>query len=801
MFVARACGGWHRGTGPVRAAASPKSVIPDFRLAWRMSRRGRGSTLVTVGMLAVAMAGTLTLFTVLTAATTLWPDFPQRERLARIYGTNPRLGAERDTIPLASFTQWAPQIATLEAISAYAADDREVENLPDASVQAVTRGYFESFGVPPLAGRVLQFDDETGAAAPAVVGERLARLKFGDPARALGQFVVVGDESFTIVGVMRRDFWFPTASVQVWIPLASNGLRDRRVTGLGLLRHGRTWSEARMELAVLAQHRDRPAAAIGWSLRPIPLNEDQQLRTRNGMIGLLGPALVVLLIACVNAANLMLSRGVERENEFAIRLALGASRGRIGRQLLVEGAVIASLAAAVGALLSLWGLRIFRSLVGGFSVAVADRIVFSSATLLATIVVALATPILVAIVPAMTASRRRPISALTGVATSRRGARAYGARDMLVFVEVALASVLVVLALMLFRLFDELHRIRPSYDPGPIVVASVGSDVRAADLSAMIERARNIPAITSVATIKGSLLPVDGAGRSSASMSGSQTDVPCSVVEVSGDYFRTLQLPMVTGRGFDADTGADSGVAVASVTLADRLWGGRFLPTVPLTLNGGIVRKVEIIGVAADALPPNRLGWNSSILYVQRDPAGGGPVSLLARAVGPASAVIQPLSRALSAAGDSHRLHVRPLADAVAFKPRDSALVSGVLMLFSTLALGLAAGGIFAVSRHSVLQRTREFGVRLALGATRGGLMWLVIARDLKLVAVAIVVAAAGTLAVTRVTFVELVTLAVDDPTFWIGTLVTLGGVSTAACYAAASRLSRLEPMKALRDL
>jgi putative ABC transport system permease protein len=765
-----------------------------------MFLRGRGASLLTVAMLAVAMASTLTLYTVLTATTTLWPDLPERKQLARIYASNPRLGAERDTIPLASFAEWAPQLATFEAVAAFADDGRSVDDAPDVQAQAVSSEYFEVFRVLPIAGRTFNRTDDA-AGRSAVIGERFARRKFGTSADAIGKSIGLDHDTFTIVGVMPRDFYFPTPSAQVWITLRMIGPAERRVMGVGRLRGGRQWSEAVAELSAVAQRGIGSASAIGWTLRPIPLDEDQQLRTRNGLIGLLGPSLLVLLIACVNATNLMLTRGVERDSEFAVRLALGASRGRIVRQLLVEGAVVAAIAAAAGATLSVWGIRIFRSLVAGFNSTMAERIAFTNTTLVGAIVIAIATPIAVSALPALAASRRRTPSTLSAAVGSGRTTSGYGPRDILVFAEMALASVLVVMALMVFRLYGELQSLRPSYDPKPVAVASIGADVGATKLAAMVDRARAVPGVVAVATIKGPLLPIDRAAQGVVSVSGKELPVPCSVAEISPDYFRTLQLPIVLGRSFANDMG--NGVAIASVALAERLWGSRRLPADRVTLTaGGRTRQLEIIGIAAETLAPNRLlEASSGSLYLPRDPTTGGPANLLARVSGAASSVLEPLSEAVSERAATHPFRVRPLADVVGYNPRDTVLVSGLLAMFSTLALILAAGGIFAVSRHVVLQRTREFGIRLALGATSKGLIRMVVSREMKLVGLGVAVAAGGTLAVTYFTFIEMWRLAVSDPFFWTRLLLALAGVSTIACYAAARRISRLEPMDALRDL
>lgn len=757
--------------------------------------------MLTVAMLAVAMAGTLTLYAVLTATTTLWPDLPAREQLARIYASNPRLGAERDAIPLASFTAWAPQLATFEAVAAFADGDRPVDDAPDIQVQAVSSRYFEVFQVVPIAGRTLSRTDDAGGRF-AVLGERFARLRFGTSADAIGKPIELGRDTFTIVGVMPRGFYFPTPSAQVWIPMAAIGYAEQRVMGVGRLRPGRQWSEAAAELSAVAQRTNGSASAIGWTLRPIPLDDDEQLRTRNGVIGLLGPALLVLLIACVNSTNLMLSRGVERDREFAVRLALGASRGRIVHQLLVEGTVVATIAAAAGVTLSVWGIHIFRALVAGFNSPMAESIAFTNTTLVGAIVIAIATPIAVSALPALAASRRRTPSTLSGVVGSGRATAGYGPRDVLVFAEMALASVLVVMALMVFRLYGELQSIRPSYDPEPVAVATIGADVGATKLAAMVERARAVPSVVAVATIKGPLLPIDRAGRGVVSVSANAIPVACSVAEISPDYFRTLQLPIVLGRSFANDMGPASGVAIASVTLAERLWGSRGLPAERVTLTvGGRTRQLEIIGIAGEALAPNGLlEASSGSLYLPHDPTTGGPGNLLARVSGAASSVLEPLSEAVSERAGTHLVRVRPLADVVGHNPRDTVLVSGLLAMFSTLALILAAGGIFAVSRHAVLQRTREFGIRLALGATSKGLIQMVVSREMKLVGVGIAVAAGGTLAVTYFTFIEMWRLAVSDPFFWTRLLLALAGVSTVACYAAARRISRLEPMDALRD-
>jgi len=776
-------------------------VIADLRLAWRMFVRGRGSSVLTVAMLAVAMAGALTLFSVLTALTTIWPELPRREQLARIYASNPRFGVERDAIPLGTFSEWASQLATFQEVAAFADDGRRVDIASGVQAQAVTSRYFEVFRVQPVAGRVLGESDD-GSTRSAVLGERLARVKFGTPADAIGKSIDLGRDNYAVVGVLPRDFYFPTPSVQVWIPLDRDSSPERRIMGVGRLRDGRTWSEAAAELSAAAQNRSGPLAVLGWTVRAIPLNEDQGVRTRNGVIGLLGPAVIVLLIACVNATNLMLSRGIEREGEFSVRLVLGASRGRIVRQLLVESAVLVTVATAAGVLLSLWGIRVFQSLVAGFDSAAADRLVFTNSALLASAAIAIATPMIVSIVPALVASRRRLPSASSGVVRSRSDRSGYGPRDLLVFAEVALASVLVVTALMVFRLFGELQSVHPSYDPTPVAIADVGADVRAAGLGALIEQARAVPGIVAVATIKGPLLSTDRTARGVLSRARSETHLPCSVSEVSPDYFLTLQLSIVAGRTFDADVRPESGVAIASVNLAERLWGGRGLPASPVTLTtGGRTRQLEIIGIAAEATAPNRLvGLTGGSLYLPHDPSSAGPVSILARSTSAASSMVQPLSRALSRAVGQDQLRVRPLAEAIGFDPRDTVLVRGLLAMFSLLALTLAAGGIFAVSRHSVLQRTREFGIRLALGATSSGLVRMVMGRDMKLIAAAVALATAGTLAVTRFAFVELLRLSISDPFFWIRVLLAHGVVSTIACYTAARGISRLEPMDALRD-
>jgi putative ABC transport system permease protein len=605
-------------------------VITDLRLAWRMFLSGRGASLLTVAMLAVAMAGTLTIFTVLTAISTLWPDVPERERLARIYASNPRVGAERAEALLDSFAQWAPQLTTFETVAAFASDDRTVDATSDAAVQVVTSRYFDVFQIPPIAGRVLSGADARNGARTAVVSERLARLKFATPGEAIGKSIDLDRDTYTIVGVMPRDFYFPVPSVQIWIPLAMDGSPDRRVIGIGRLRTGKTWSEAAAELSAVARHDSGSAAAIGWTIRPIPLDEDQRLRTRNGLIGLLGPALVVLLIACVNATHLMLSRGVERDGEFAVRLALGASRGRIVRQLLVEGAVVAMVAGAAGATLSVWGIRVFRSLVASFSGPTAARLAFTDSTLLAAIAIAIATPVAVSVLPALAASRRHPPSALSGVVRSGRGRSGYGWRDVLVFAEVALASVLVVMVLMIFRLCGELQSLRPSYDPTPVVVANIGPDVGAADLAAMVERARAVPQVVAVAIIRGPLLPIERTGRAVVSMSGKETGkhtvVPCSVAEVSPDYFRTLQLPIVVGRAFDSNVGPASGVAIASVTLADRLWSGRGLPAGRVTVTaGGRAHQLEIIGIAVGPSRGRFRSYNGGLSHGPQGPADARP--------------------------------------------------------------------------------------------------------------------------------------------------------------------------------
>ena len=795
------------------------NIPGDLRQGWREFRSRPWVSAVAVVTLALGVAGATTMFTVINAVRAVMiPPGVDGRLVGRVVWTYPEASGARGQLTAEEFAQLTEGVSAFESVSA-SADRRLVlggSEGPGVSAKEITADFFGTFGCRPSAGRLFTAEEVRASARVAVVSEDLLRRQLG---LGLGQVARLGGEDYSIVGVLPDRCWFPVAGgTDVWLPMsmsASGAPAPPLVTVTGRLRSPASLELARSQVRLVGQRlAERAPAGSEPALRLITLKEESDKRLGIGAIVFLGPPLVVLLIACGNVANLLLARAARREREMAIRVSLGASRLRLVSERLAESAWLGIAGGALGVALSSLGVRLLRLWIGSFESArqAADIIHLDSRALLFAILLTLATPVVFGLVPALAVSKPNPAHALhqtPGWKRPRRGP--YGGRDLLVIVEIGLAVVLVVATGMFTRFFAELDHLEWGFDPARVLAADLSfgrsPDRKVGDarlLAEIVEGARQLPGVVAAAAGETPDLPRPGGGspvefEGCASASGMR---PARTLNVGPDYLAALGLPVRRGRDFTAqDTAGSPPVGVISEAYAARCWPGQD----PI---GRRFRQrqtaqapwITIVGVVPDVMKTRLLPESPQPVYLPYLQHDAFPSSLLLRSNGDPAALagaVRALVRRVDPTQPLDRLE--RLDESFRQRTGGTSLFTGILGGFSAFALALGALGVFSVMSYMVAERKREFGIRMALGASRRDVLRLVLGRATFIVAIGAVVSIIGTLAVTRSAFREMAELAVTDALLWISVAALLAFVALGASVLPARRATRVEPAVALR--
>ena len=789
------------------------SLAHGFRHGWREIRSQPVVSGVAVLTLALGLAGATTMFATLRGlGGSMVPPGVDPAQVGRIVWTT-RQGAGRVPLSGEEFAQIARSAPAFDALSA-SADEPLALGVEGRTVAAkrVTPDFFRACGCHPRTGRLLGTADSRAAARVALVSESLVRR---NPAlRVNGILTLEGDE-YGIVGVMPESCWFPSpGSPEVWLPMpiSADGLPAAPSVTVTF----RVSSSAALELArsQLEQIGRRLAAldpaAPSRRLRAIALEEDVSKRVGMGVAGILGPALAVLLIACGNVANLLLARAARREREMAIRASLGATRARLARDCLAEGTWLAMAGGAFGTGLAALGVRVVRAWVGSFEQAagVAGLIRLDGTAALFALAVTAAIPLVFGLVPALTSSRPNLVTALHQSSGPRRPRRGpYGTRDLLVVAEIALAVVLVVAAGMFARFFAELNRVEWGFDPAGVLVAplsfaSGSSGARAAAVSVprILEAVRGVPGVRAAAI--GEVPGIPGVRDGDALEfegcvdPGAQTAV---VSSAGAGYFDALGLPVLRGRAIGGQDPGGPSVGVIGAGQASRCWPG----TDPIGRRfrlGHTSPWITVVGVVPDTMKTRAFPDAPRSVYLPRDGKDDRGV-LVIRFDGLSAPVAKGVRAAIRRVVPSQRLErVERLDEEFHRRLGGPPLLIGILGGFGAFALVLGTLGVFSVMSYTVAERTREFGIRVALGSSRSRVLRLVLRHALLVVFVGTGVSAAGSLAVARATFPEMANLAVADPLLWVSVAGLLAAAALGASAIPAWRAVSVEPTVALRS-
>ena len=791
----------------------------DVRFAARMLTKTRGVTFVAIITLALGIGANTAVYSVINAILVRPLPYPDAERLVMVFqDLRARGGPATEWTGPANQTDWktaADVFSGVTTVRAWAAT-LAVGDTPDALTgEQTTSEYFDVLGVTPALGRAFRpSDDVQGARRVVILSHALWTSRFGADPTAVGRVVTISGEPHEIVGVMPASFRAAyVTNAALWRPLRWPTVNAPRNVAVGhtiaRLQAGVTLDQAHARLDALAarlrlQH---PGTDAGVGINPVPLQDQQVGGVRLGLFVLLGAVGFVLLIACVNIANLLLARASSRARELAVRRALGAERWRIVRQLLTESLLLAAGGGAAGLLTAEWGVSALKAIAPAGTPRI-EEVSIDARVLIFAAVLALITGVLFGAVPAWHASRERLTPALNQGGRGRTGDSGARARRWLIVAELALALVLLVGAGLLVRTFAALARADLGFNPDHVLTGFVlpPSSVyrtdaqRRAFYDRLLERAAAIPGVKEASL--SSITPLGGDNDTNVTIEGRpkpRTAADATTVwyrEVSAGYFSTVGIPLRHGRLFAA--GDADPVVVINDAMARHYWPSD--DPVGHRIAFGDDRFFTIVGVVGDVQMRGPRGERRDEAYVpywqQPDP---GTNVVLKTAVEPA-ALIEPLKRAVTATDPATAVSAaEPLAVTVAQSNGPARFYATLVAGFAALALVLAAVGVFGVMSYTVSQRTAEIGVRVALGADERQIFRLVVGESLTLAAIGAVLGAAGALAVARVLRRLLFGVGTGDPATFAATAALLVTVAFLASYMPARRAMRVDPMSALR--
>jgi putative ABC transport system permease protein len=806
-------------------------VFRDLRLALRSLMKSPGFTAVAVITLALGIGANTAIFSVVNGVLLRPLPYQEPERIVvvrELYGDGVQGSmAGPNFIDLRARNRSFAALSAFRFRSLTVSGDGDPEEVNGAQV---TSDFFHTLGIPMAVGRAFAPEEEDTEGHTVVLGDGFWRTRYAADPAIVGRTIRLNSRPYTVVGVAPEGFTYPGAS-QVWLPAelkvgrAAN--RDSHSFGvLGRLKPGVTLDGARADLATIMRDlsREFPTSNAGRSAELTPLMTDTLGTVRPALLLVAGAVTLVLLIACANIANLFLVRASGRQRELAVRAALGAGRWRIARQLLAEAIVLAIFGGLVGVLLAAWGVDTLLAL-RPRGIPRLSEIGIDVTALGFTLVVSLLVGVGFGLAPALALSRRDPADWLRGEGRgTSEGRSRLRLRHALVVVQVSLALVLLVGASLLVMTVRRLTAIEPGFDPDHALVL---------DLPALSSRypdqRRQVAFVARVLESVGAIPGAEAAGAvfylplGSSSVSGDFVfegapppqpgrETYADYRMVSGNLFGALGVPIRRGRPLDAgDRAGASPVAVVNETFVRHFVGDGEPLGRRITFGDGTEdpRWMEIVGVAADVRTVGLTTDPQPEIYVPFEQIDadmwtvflGSSLSMVVRSTG-APERLAPAVRAAVRQVDPEQVvsNLRPAGELVSDSIARQRFSMLLLLAFGGLALVLAGVGVYGVLAYTVSQRTRELGIRLALGAHAGAVRALVLRQGLGVALVGLALGLAGALALSRLLRAVLYDVSPTDPIPIAAAAAVLGGVAAIACLIPAVRATRVNPVEALRS-
>ena len=818
------------GTRHGRTGGDMDTLGQDIRYALRALAQQRAFAIVAVLTIALGVGANTAIFSVVNAMLLQPLPYPAADRLVVLWTTT---GSGNNAVAWPEYLDWRAQSHAFEEMGVWRGQSVTLtgaDTEPDrASGAFVTASFFDVVGAQARLGRTFRPEETepTTTQPVTVISHGLWTRRFGADPGILGRTLVLNGQPRTVIGVVGPEFeggrapfdgWF--MGTEVWLPVAdfpnANGLArgQSELLVAARLRPHTTVAAAQADLSLVARHLEQayPDTHARRAVVVMPLHEQLVADVRPALLILLGAVGLVLLIACANVANLLLARASHRQRELALRSALGAGRRRLVAQLLTESMVLALAAGVLGAALGSFALRGLVALVPA-SAGLPANLGIDRTVLAFTAGLSLLTGMVFGLLPAWQASRPDLVAVLREGGRSVGGAARRRFRDGLVVAEIALSLVLLVGAGLLLRSVSALQgadpgfrtdrlltmefRLPPARYPQPAQMAAF--------FRAILERMRAVPGVESVALVRA--VPFSGNGGSSLyEIEGAAPAPPgreprTQTNIVSPGYFRTMGIPILRGRDVEErDTADATPVAVVSATFARTAWPGQDALGKRVRFKGND-RWWTVVGVAGDVKHGSFTDAPAPQAYTPHEQDPKIFACVVARTTGDPMAAADGIRRAIwSVDAQQPVWKVRSMEALLARARGPTRALSILIAMFAAVALVLAAVGIYGVMTYLVAQRTREIGIRMALGASAHTVVAMVVGRGLALTLAATVLGIAGAAALTRTLATLLFGVGPLDPLTFVAAAAVLGGVALLACWLPARRAARVDPVVALAE-
>lgn len=820
------------------------SFVQDLRYALRMLFKSPGFSIVTVLTLALGIGANVAIFSVVYAVLLRPLPFPHPEQLVRVF--DDLRGPNEQDVGMSAPELWDLQDGSgvFQEISAVAPSSSAVaggERTVRAESLVTSPDYFALLGAKPQLGRVYAPQDAVpGFLEPVVISDGFWRRNYGSDPNIIGRKMRLDRDPYTIVGVMAPGFRHPgrtlDTDVEVWIAAGFNALpfpvpavrSQRMIPGaIGRLKPGLTvaQAQARLDAYISQLSREYPTeypAASTWAVRLVPVKEDLVGPQRTELFILFGAVGFVLLIACVNIANLLLARSSGRRREIAIRLTMGASHARLARQLLTESTLL-SVISGVVALLTVLLLKNTIVSLAPADIPRLNEVDVSAGVLSFAFLISILTGVLFGLAPALQAANPNQIENLReGGRGSSVGRRHTRLSRVLVVSEVALSIILLAGAGLLLRSFWRVLEVRPGFNPSHLTTVQIWIPIsnnaatdpysveekRADFLLEVFRRVSALPGVEQASISGNDTLPMNsGRNYSPFSIQGRVTESDrgpiADIAVVDAQYLRTMEVPLITGRNFtNLDTYKTQPVAVIDHTLARQYWPVENPLGQQLKFGFGRgLQGVTIVGVVGDIKSDGFEAPSVPHIYVALGQFAPVNAVVFLRSSGAVEHLGEAVRREVESVDPNVPVHsISSMDQIIARSVADRRFALELLGVFAAAALLLAAIGIYGVMSYSFSQRAHEVGIRIALGAQRLDILRMALGEGMRIVLIGLASGLVGAAIMTRFFRSMLFDVAPADPTTFLSVSAILAGVALFACYIPAQRATRVDPLVALRE-
>lgn len=807
-------------------------MFKDIGYAIRSLLKHRGFTAIAVITLALGIGANTAMFSVINAVLLRQLPYHEPNRLVTIWEESPERGLYELPVSFANFRDWVDQNRSFEQISAYTFTNLNLVGAGEPARLGTVRtsaNLFSLIGATPQLGRnFLAEEDKEGAARVVILGHALWQSRFSSDPNIVGKSLTLNNNSYTVVGVMPSSFQFPVGfgymgkvlndPIDLYVPVAATSAELRRGNysffAIGRLRPGVTIDQARADMTTIEKRLEQqyPEGNTGIGISLVPTQEQTVKEIRPALLVLLGAVGFMLLIACANIANLLLARTTSREKEIAIRTALGASRLRILRLLLMEGLVLALAGGFLGLLLAVWGTDALIALAPD-NIPRINEVGFDARVFGFTLAVSLIIGIIFGLFPALHAAKP---NLNQGLKESSRGSMGSVAgkrtRNVLVTIEVALSLMLLIGAGLMIKSLSRLQQMSLGFNPDNLLTVNLSlsrssypeDHQQIAFFQETLDRLQSMPGIQSAAVttglpltlnISGSDFRIEGRPEPEAGL-----DMIVNTRSVSPGYFKTLGISLIKGRDFsDRDKSDAPKTAIINQELARTYFPNEESLGKRITFDDG-ESWMSIVGVIGDI---RQLGLDSTVkpeVYFPYLQVASHEMSLVVRTLP------EPLSLTAAVKNQIQLIDKNlPIDETKTMQQLLAESVSGrrfnmlLLTIFAVVALILAMVGIYGVMSYTVAQRTHEIGIRVAIGAQSRDVFGMVIRQGMMLAVIGIVLGLVGAFALTRLMTSMLFGVEPTDTTTFVGIAVLLSVVALAACYIPGRRAAKVNPLVALR--